>query len=416
MEAAIDKRDIQDTGAKPAEDAPARSAKRPFMILGAIVLLAALGIGTYVFLTRNQVSTDDAQVSADVVPLAARVGGQVQAVEVPDNSEVKKGQLILVLDDSDFKARVAQAQANLATAEAQAAAADAQAKVVEATAKGGFSSAKAAVSGSTVGVSAAQAQIASAKAALLRAKADAKKAQNDLRRAQQLRAVKAIPQERLDDARIAHQAAEAQLAEAQAGLVAANEAKSAAESRVREAQGRLNQSAPIDARIAGAEAKAKLAHAKVKSAQASLILAQNQLAYTKVYAPTNGVVSKLSTYVGQLIQPGQAIAELVPDRTYVVANFKETQISRMHPGERVKIQIDAYPGADFEGKVASLSSGTGASFSLLPPDNATGNFVKVVQRVPVRIAFTEVPHGMPLRAGLSATVTVYEDSGASSAH
>jgi membrane fusion protein (multidrug efflux system) len=137
-----------------------------------------------------------------------------------------------------------------------------------------------------------------------------------------------------------------------------------------------------------------------------LELARLQLSYTKVMASEDGLVTKLTVQPGQMIQIGQPLAELVPDRTYVVANFKETQVGRMRPGQRARLRIDAFPGVEFEGKVESVGGGTGARFSLLPPDNASGNFVKVVQRVPVRIAWSKRPD-LPLQAGLSTDVTVF---------
>ncbi|HEY6912389.1 MAG TPA: HlyD family efflux transporter periplasmic adaptor subunit, partial [Myxococcales bacterium] len=158
--------------------------------------------------------------------------------------------------------------------------------------------------------------------------------------------------------------------------------------------------------VAAAEANARLAHARQKSAEAALALARLQLSYTRLYAQEDGQVTRLTAREGQMVQPGQPLAELVPDRTYVVANFKETQIGEMKPGQRVEIGIDAFPGRQLEGKVESLAGGTGSRFSLLPPDNASGNFVKVVQRVPVRIAWVNVPGGVTLRPGLSADVTV----------
>jgi membrane fusion protein (multidrug efflux system) len=256
-----------------------------------------------------------------------------------------------------------------------------------------------------VGVGSATAQVAAANAMVLRARADQKKAEIDLARAKELKAANAIPQERLDNAQAAFDSAQAQLAQAQAQLAVAQETRRVAESRVGEAKGRLSQSAPIDAQIAAARAQAQLAHAKVKSAEAALDLARLQLSYTKIAAPADGVASKLTVHDGQLVTIGQPVIELVPTRTYVIANFKETQIGKMQPGQPAEIKIDAFPGRRFAGKVESLSGGTGSSFSLLPADNASGNFVKVVQRVPVRIAWDK-PVDVPLRAGLSADVTV----------
>jgi membrane fusion protein (multidrug efflux system) len=367
----------------------------------------AASILSYTLATAGQESTDDAQVEADVVPLAARAAGLVLKVDVFENQAVKKGEVLLELDPADFAARVRQAEAELATASAQAVVADSQAQVTEASARGGLTSARALVSGSSVGVASADASIAVARAALARAEADAHKAQLDLERALELRAANAVPQERLDNAQAAREVAVATQQSAQAQLAAAEEARRSALSRVEEARGRLDQSSPIDAQIAAARAGADLAHARVKSAQASLDLANNQLGYTRVLAPADGVVSRLGVHEGQLIQLGQPLASLVPHATYLVANFKETQVGRIAPGQRVEISVDALPGASLEGVVESVAGGTGSRFSLLPPDNASGNFVKVVQRVPVRIAWKAIPPNLALRAGLSADVTIH---------
>jgi membrane fusion protein (multidrug efflux system) len=342
-----------------------------------------------------------------VVPLAARVGGMVLHVGVIENQTVKKGDVLLELDPADFAARVKQSEAEVATTVAQAAVADAQVQIAEASARGGLVTAKALYSGSNVGVLSADANIAAARAALARSEADAHKAQLDLDRAKELKAANAVPQERVDNAQAQRDATAAALQAAQAQLSASEEAKRAAISHVEEARGRLDQSTPIEAQIAAAHASADLAHARVKSAQAALELAQNQLTYTRVLAPTDGIVSRLGVHDGQLIQPGQSIASLVPAGTYVVANFKETQVGRLVKGQKVEISLDAYPGKTFEGLIDSVSGGTGSRFSLLPPDNASGNFVKVVQRVPVRIAWKQLPAELGLRAGLSADVTVF---------
>jgi membrane fusion protein (multidrug efflux system) len=326
------------------------------------------------------------------VPLSTRVMGQVKRVAAQDNAHVKKGDLILELDDADYAARVQQAEAEVDTAAAQAAAADAQAQVTAAGARGGFTSAQAGVSGSS-------AQVATARAGLVRAEAEEHKAALELQRSKELRAANVVPQQKLDEDQAAYDVARAALAQAQANL-------DAAQSRIGEARGRLSQSSPVEAAVAVAQANARLAHARQKSAEAALALARLQLSYTRLYAQEDGQVTRLTAREGQMVQPGQPLAELVPDRTYLVANFKETQIGEMKPGQPVEIEIDAFPGKKLEGKVESLAGGTGSRFSLLPPDNASGNFVKVVQRVPVRVAWVNVPEGVTLRPGLSADVTV----------
>jgi membrane fusion protein (multidrug efflux system) len=334
------------------------------------------------------------------------VNGQIAKRLVEDNQRVKKGDVLIQIDDADFAARVKQAEAELETARAQAAAADAQVQVVEASAKGGLQSARAIFSGSSMGVANAEAQLAAAKAALERAKAEARKGELDLQRTKQLVAGNALPRERLDNAQVAYDASQAALEQAQAQVAAAAEMRSLASTRVDEARGRLDQSTPIAAQIASARANADLAHAHIKVSEAMLDLAKLQLSYTKILATEDGLVTRLSVQAGQMIQIGQPLAELVPDRTYVVANFKETQVGRMRPGQRARVRIDAFPGVEIEAKIESVAGGTGARFSLLPPDNASGNFVKVVQRIPVRIAWIKRPD-VPLQAGLSTDVTVY---------
>ncbi len=385
------------------------SSKRAFGILGAVLALVLAALGIYLILTRNQESTDDAQVEADVVPVAPRVGGAILKVDVADNERVKAGQLLVEIDPADYQAKLKQSEADLALAKAQADGAAAQVRIVEASAHGGLESAQAAVSGSTVGVSSADATVEAARAAVARAESDNLKASIDLKRTQALFADRAVAQDRMDSAQAAAEAARAALQQARAQLSSALEQKRAAVTRVAEAKGHLASSQPIDAQIAAAHAAADAAQARVQASEAALALAQLQLDYTRVTAPVAGIASKVKLQPGEFLAPGQPILELVPDAIYVEANFKETQIGGMKPGQRAEISVDALPGRKLEGVVESLSGGTGARFSLLPPDNASGNFVKVVQRVPVRIRFKDVPKDGTLAAGLSADVTVYED-------
>ena len=390
----------------PKAAAPKRRSRRPFVILGVIAAVAVSAFSAYTLLTAGRESTDDAQVAADVVPVSARVSGVVARIAIHDNQAVRRGDLLVELDAADARARVQQAEAELATAQAQAAAAGAQVTIVQATSKGGLTSARAALSGSTAGVGSASAQIAAARAASARADAEVRKTEIDLGRARTLRKAEAIPQERLDSAQIAYEAARAAKAEADAQVALAEDARRGAESRVFEARGRLNQSTPVAPQIDAARAGAALAAARVRSAEAALTLAKLQLDYTRIVAPADGFASKLAVHEGQLVVVGQPVVEVVPLNSYLIANFKETQIGHMRPGQSATIDIDAFPGHELHGRVDSLAAGTGASFSLLPPDNATGNFVKVVQRVPVRITLLDPPAELALRTGLSASVTV----------
>ncbi len=329
----------------PAQASPERRGRKRRILagVGVVVALALAWFGVHLFLTRGDETTDDAFVESDVVPLAPRVGGTIAEVLVADNAHVKKGDVLLRIDDADYQVRVRQAEAELETARAQIAASDAQ--------------------------------VRAARASVSRADAEAEKARLDLERAQELQKGGAIASERFDASRISNETA-------QAGA-GANKAQYAA-----------------------ALAQADLARARARAAEAALDAARLQLSYTIVRAPDDGDVSRFSPRPGQIVQPGQVLGQLVPNRTYVVANFKETQTGGIRPGQKVEVEVDAYGGRTIEGRVESVSGGTGARFALLPPDNASGNFVKVVERVPVRIAWSP-PADLPMRAGLSANVTVH---------
>jgi membrane fusion protein (multidrug efflux system) len=389
--------------AKPEEK---RSKGKPYLILGAIVAVGLAGYGAVSWFSRGRESTDDAQVDADVVAISARVGGAVLKVHVTDNQQVHKGDLLVEIDPADLAAKEKQAEAELAAARAEAAASDAQVHIVVATSKGGLSAAQAQLSGTATSVASAGAQIEAAKAALAHAQAEASRADVDLARAVSLRKDEAVPQAQVDTAGANAQAAHAAVAQATAQLAAAEDARRTAQTQIAEAKGRVEQSAPIDAQLSVAQANADLAHARADAAEASLAEAKLQLSYTSITAPADGLLSRLAVHEGQLVQAGQQVVGVVPDATYVVANFKETQVGNMRAGQRAEISVDALPGRSFEGKVESTSPGTGARFSLLPADNASGNFVKVVQRLPVKIAWVNVPADVKLAAGLSVDVTV----------
>lgn len=328
-----------------AGDAPRRGGKARLLVaLLLLLLLLGGGMVARAYLARGEVDTDDAQVEADVVALSARVAGPVAEMLVADNSHVEKGQPLLRLDEADYQVKVRQAEAEVQIARAQ--------------------------------VVASQAQAGAAQAGLTRSEAEEEKARLDLDRAEALHQADAIAAQSYDATRI-------QSRSAAAGSGAGR------------------------AQYAAALAAIDLAKARVQAAQATLDLAKLQRSYALVRAPESGTVSRLGARVGQFVQPGQNLGELVPDHTYVMANFKETQTGGLHVGQPVDISIDAYPGRVLQGTVESISGGTGARFSLLPPDNASGNFVKVVERLPVRVAFKDPPGDLPLRAGLSAAVTAH---------
>jgi membrane fusion protein (multidrug efflux system) len=383
-----------------------RRAKRLYVILAAVGGVVLIAWGAFALVSSGKETTDDAQVAADIVPIASRVPGQIVAVHVTENQPVQRGALIAEIDPRDLEVKVAQAEGELETARAQAAESNAKLRIARATASGGFTAAEAAVESSRESVNTQVSTVSEARAGLQRAEANAQKAAADWERARGLGEKGDISRAQVDSARAANESAQAEVAAARARLQSTINAQQLAQANVKQAQGRLAQSAPVEAQVGAAEATANLSRAKVRTAQAQLDAARLALSYTGITAPADGIASRLSVHPGSLVTAGQPLVQLVPRRTYVIANFKETQVRAMRPGQRVHIQVDALGGEDFEGKVESLSGGTGASFSLLPPDNASGNFVKVVQRVPVRISWNG-PTSDRVAAGSSAEVTVY---------
>jgi len=382
-----------------------RKGKRAYLILGTVAVLVAGIWFVHRWLTAGEEKTDDAQVEADVVPIASRVGGTLKTARVVDNQTVKAGDVLFQIDPEGFDIDIAKAEAELDAAHAQEQAAQAQVAIVKSSSSGGLSSARAAVTGASASAKGATSTIKAAEAAVARAKADFANAATELARSQELIAKDAITRRELDRATQMRDVANATLAAAQAQLDASRDSRSQALARVAEAEGRVAQSGPVDQQVAVAEAAASLAVARGKAATAALAKAKLDRSNTTIKAPIDGVVSRLAVHPGQSINVNQTLVMIVPTTTYVVANFKETQIARMRPGDKVEIELDAYEG-HFEGIVDTISPATGSRFSMLPPDNATGNFVKVVQRVPVKITWHDAPK-LALRPGLSAEVVVH---------
>ena len=386
---------------------PVKKKSRARTIALGVIGVAAVGAAIYYKVTAGYEETDDAQLEADVVAVPARVGGVVMRVAVVENQVVKQGDLIAELDSAQHEARLHQAEAELASAEASAVAADAEVDVVEASARGQHSVAEATLKGSGASVLTTADDIAQARAALAASTANRRQAEIDLNRAKALFAENAIPRQRFDSAQTAFDAADANLAQAKARLASAQSSTAVAEARVSEAKARVSLTGSVDAQIAQARARAAVAHARVQTATATRDLARLDLSYTKIVAPRGGVASKKTISVGQMVSPGQPVVMIVPDdEAWVTANYKETQLQRLRVGQPAEIEVDAFPGMKLKGSVESLSGATGSRFSLIPADNATGNFVKVVQRVPVRVHLEKTAESKALRPGMSASVTV----------
>ena len=396
--------------AVPTPAAPSGGGKRRVIMLSLLGAFLVTGAGWWV-LHRGLEATDDAQLDADVVAVPSRTGGTVTAVHFIDNQRVDAGALLVELDDAQAKAKLAQAEAEVLGAKASADAADATAELTQKNAAAGQKIAGASLSGAAVAVTATSDQIAEATANLASATAQRDKAKLDLSRTKQLFSSGAIASAQLESAQATYDSAQALADSAEARIITLKSSTSQARARVSEASARFGQAnETLPSQVAEARAKAASARARVATAEALRDLAQLELSYTKIFAPHAGTVSKRSVAEGQLVAAGQPVVMLVPDArqqgaVWVTGNFKETQLVRMRIGQPATMTIDAY-GRELHGKVESFSGATGARFALLPPDNATGNFTKVVQRVPVRIKLEDVPADLALMPGLSVELTV----------
>ena len=390
------------SSAAPAA-APAKSKKGPIAL--GVLALGGLAVGTYFFLHRGLESTDDAFIDAEVVGLSSRTNGVVTKVLFEDNTKVEAGAVLVELDPEPAKARLAQAEANLEGAKAALLAAEADARLSGTNAKAANRAAVASLSATASGATASRDQINEARARLAAAESSAAQAKLDYERIGRLAKEGAVSQAQLDNARTQNDTATAQLAQARAALTVLESSAAQAGARIGEASAKVEQTKDVDSVVAVADARAQGARAKVAELTAARDLAALDLSYTKVVAPQAGYVSKKNVAVGQTLGAGAPIAQMVPAKAvWVTANFKETQIGKMKVGQSAELSVDAFGGQHLHGSVESFSGATGSKFALLPPDNATGNFTKVVQRVPVRIKIENPPEG--LRPGMSVELTV----------
>jgi len=387
-------------------DAAAAPPSRRRLFIGVAAVLAVVGGIVLYALEHGRESTDDAQVDADVVAVPARVGGVVTKLYFVENQRVKAGEPLAELDDAPLKAKLAQAEGELAQAQAQADSADADAALAERNAVNNKSAARATLAGAAVGERSSTDQLREGEAQLATARTSLVQATQDRDRMRTLSQEGAASKQQLDNAENQFQIAQSNLQLAQARLDTLRTSVVAAKSKIDEASARANAVSDVSSSVKVAHAKAQAAHAEVDVAKAKRDLAALDLSYAKILAPQSGIVSKKAIQVGQEVVSGQAIVQLVTDGRWVTANFKETQVDRMRVGQPAKIEIDAFGSTKLRGEVESLSGGTGSRFTLLPPDNASGNFTKVVQRVPVRVKIVDAPSDLPIRPGMNVELTI----------
>jgi membrane fusion protein, multidrug efflux system len=390
----------------PAAKATLEPRSKRGLVLTLLTAALIAGGGFWYVSHRGLESTDNAQIDGDVISIPARIGGVATKVLFTENQRVKTGELLAELDSAPAQARLAEAEANVFSAQAQADAAEATARVSETNAIGDKSVADASLVTAAVGAASSSDQIDEAAAQLESARTSLAQARIDHDRATRLLTTGAISQAEFDRADTQLKIAESAVDLARARLTSIKSSALQAQSRVVEAKAKAKISNDVATQIQLAQARAKAARAQVDTAKAARDLAELELSYTKIFAPSDGVVSKKSINVGQMLSPGQSVVQLVTDKLWVTGNFKETQVAGMRVGQPARIEVDAFSGASIEGEVESFSGATGAKFTLLPPDNATGNFTKVVQRLPVRVRLHHLPLGITLRPGMSVALTV----------
>jgi membrane fusion protein (multidrug efflux system) len=377
-----------------------------FYVIVVILVVVLAGIFAWRYFQSYE-STDDAQVDGHLMPLSARVGGYVTKVNVDDNQYVTAGTVLVEIDPRDYQVAVDQAKAALEDARATAQASNLNVPITNVNTASQLSSSEADIENARAGIAAAQQQYDAAEAQLAQAQANSTKAQLDLGRYKQLVDKQEISQQTYDQAEAAAKAEAAGVVAARSSAAAAAQQVTQARSKLvtAEAGHRSAQTAPRQ--VATSEARALSSDATVKQKQALLDQAELNLQYTQIIAPVNGVVTK-SVELGMNIQPGQQLAAIVPlEDVWVTANFKETQLKNMRVGQQAKIKVDSNDRT-YNGHVDSFANSSGARLSLLPPENATGNYVKVVQRIPVKIVLEPGQNkDLSLRLGMSVEAKVF---------
>ncbi len=433
--------------AEPKNNQTKRIIILSILTLG-LVIGTIYGVRYYLYASTHE-STDDAFVEGKIIQVNPKVTGQIVKVYVSDNQQVKEGDLLLEIDPRDYETRLTQAKAALSSALARQKTAQANVALTRTATNGSLQLASSGVTAASSGVAtaksqveanhekaiqarevinAAQSMVSEAQSQVTAVEAEARRVNADVQRYRQLYERDEVSKQSLDQATAAAQAATAQVQAArdrvamlQAQVKQSQSAASLAEVTIRqsenqvntvqaqvgEARGRMMEAAAAPRQIEVGQAQVSEASFSIEQAKATVEQAELQLSYTKVYAPQTGRVTRKAVESGSFVQVGQALMAVVPNELWIVGNFKETQLELIRPNQSVEIKLDAFPGKTFKGHVDSIQRGTGSRFSMMPPENATGNFVKVVQRVPVKIVFDEYPDAQhPIGPGMSAVPEV----------
>jgi membrane fusion protein (multidrug efflux system) len=405
-----DKQSPADSHKQEEDDAPEKKSGRKFIVIAVIILLV-IGAGIFYWRSTFSEDTDDAQVDGDLYQVSSRVTGQVIKVYVEDNQQIKVGDPIAEIDPRDYQVALEQAQANLASSQAAAIQATVNVPIIGVNVNTSVSTTGSDVTGSSAAVEQARKQAQAAEARVVAAKATAVKSHLDVERYTPLVEKDVISKQQYDAAVATDAANQASVLEAEATVIGYQAAVSQAIQKLAQSRFQAAQSVktgPDQIRVQ--QAKANSALADVKQAQAKVDQAVLNLGYTHITAPTTGIVNKKNVQVGANLSIGQDVLTIIPlTNLWVTANFKETQLSKMKPGQSVTLKVDALGGRKFHGKVTQIGGATGSRLSLFPPENATGNYVKVVQRIPVRVDFTNLQQengDYALRPGMSVTPEV----------
>ena len=397
-----------ESGAAPLGRTPGRSRRGRALLLAAIGVALIAAAGVWYWRSTAWETTDNAQIDGFIYPVSSRVSGHVTRVMVDENQFVQAGTVLAQLDPKTYQVAIASARATLANDEASAAALRTNVPITSTDTASQLSTAHADVENATAGLAGAERQFEAGQATLRQAEANDLKAQDDVTRYKPLADRDEIPQQQYSQAVNGQKATAAAVEAAGASAAAAEQTVSQARARLAQAQAQLRSAGTRPEQIAAQRSRALAADAETQRAAAALQQAQLDLQYTTIVAPVSGLVGRRSVQPGQNVSQGQQLMTVVPldsQNIWVTANFKETQLKYMRAGQPATLSVDAY-GRTYEGRVLNIAGASGARYSLLPPENATGNYVKVVQRIPVKIVFDQGQDTNLLRLGMSVEPTV----------